>query len=57
MNDIQIPKDTESVLKDFKEDLRMWRSKISKEINDITEDEKYREKLKKIYSNKANYDL
>ena len=53
--DIPIPKDVKSILTEFKNDLSMWSSKIEKEIKDITNDEKYQEKLKKIIERKTNY--
>ncbi|MEM3455745.1 MAG: hypothetical protein QXT72_04240 [Candidatus Micrarchaeia archaeon] len=55
IENIQIPKDIINILETFKEDLKLWKSKLDEEINSITDDEDYKKKLHKICSEKANY--
>lgn len=52
---IPVPRDPEEVVKEIKEDLKGWSKKIEKGIEEITDDEEYREKLKRIISVKAGY--
>ena len=52
---ISIPKDAQSILKDFEEDLSQWRLKIIEEIQSTTKENDYQEKLRKICERKTNY--
>lgn len=53
--EIPIPKDVKQVLKEFKEDRFSWRAKIKKEINNLTDDDKIKEKLRTACLRKTNY--
>jgi hypothetical protein len=55
MTQIPIPKDVNQVLRDFKEDLRNWKSKINKETKNLSDDVKTQEKIKNSCLRKANY--
>jgi len=52
-----VPKDPKKVLKEFEQDLDTWRKSIEKEINSITDDDKYREKLFALCVRKLNYSV
>ncbi len=52
-----VPKDPKKVLKEFEQDLDTWRKSIEKEINSITDDDKYREKLFTLSVRKLNYTM
>ncbi len=55
LHSIPVPADLKSVLREFKEDLESWRNSIEMEIESITDDEKYREKLFQLCIKKLNY--
>ena len=57
MESVLIPEDVKSVLDDFEKDLKNWKESIEKEIDSITSDKKYREKLLVLCSKKVNYPM
>ncbi len=57
MEDIPIPDNIDIAVEDFENDLRDWKNKLNKEINNITSNEKYREKLWTLCAKKLNYDI
>ena len=57
MESVPIPEDIKSVLDDFERDLKNWKGSIEKEIDSITSEEKYREKLLFLCSKKINYPM
>ncbi len=54
---VPVPADLKSVLSEFKEDLESWRNKIMMEIDTITDDEKYEDKLFELCIKKLNYPM
>ena len=52
---IPVPRDPEEIIEEIKEDLKGWSKKIDKGIEELTDNEEYREKLKRIISAKAGY--
>ncbi len=54
---VPVPADLKSVLSEFKEDLESWRNKIMMEIDTITDDEKYKDKLFELCIKKLNYPM
>jgi type I restriction-modification system DNA methylase subunit len=52
---IPVPRNPEEVVEEIKEDLKGWSKTIEKGIEEITDNEEYREKLKRIISAKAGY--
>ncbi len=57
MEDIPIPDNIDIAVEDFENDLKDWKNKLNKEINNITSNEKYREKLWTLCAKKLNYDI
>ena len=57
MQNIPIPDNIDTVLKDFENDLKDWKNKLNKEINNITSNETYREKLWNLCARKLNYSI
>ena len=57
LDSIPIPADPRSVLKKFEVDLYTWRKSIEKEIDSITDEDKYREKLLTLRVTKLNYSV
>ena len=57
MQNIPIPDNIDTVLKDFESDLKDWKNKLNKEINSITSNETYREKLWSLCARKLNYSI
>ena len=57
IDDVPIPDNIDNVLKDFESDLQEWKDKLSGEINSITSNDAYREKLWNLCANKLNYDI
>ncbi len=57
IQNISMPDNTDTVLKDFESDLKDWKNKLNKEINSITSNETYREKLWSLCARKLNYSI
>jgi hypothetical protein len=57
---IKLPEDiadTQKILIEFEKDLRKWRNILNKNVEDITDDPKYKKKLTELCSNKINYTM
>lgn len=54
---VPVPEELKSTLKEFEKDLKAWKKLIEKEIDCITDDNKYKEKLLSLCAKKLNYSM